>query len=691
MRRVKLRFLVLAVSVLMACTLACVVAPVRAYAVDFDIDAVTIAASVAADGTLTVTEDRTFYFDDSANGVYWDIATGDYQGRNVEATVLAAGVVTGDVEKNNGTAALLAEVTGTPTNSESMSLLTGDWATFSQVGVGNAATGERGVYTVEAGSDATRVTLYNPVGEGAVTYRVVYTLSNMLTAYSDVAELYWDFVGTGWSVASQNVNLVLVLPAPEGAMDGATDATGSEAAGVGGAITSGATLGDVRAWGHGSLEGTVALDGATVLVEVPKVAAGDYAEVRVAFPVGWTTLEPSATAGLPSILEEETAWANEANTQRVVARLAVWGVTLACVALPVACALLVWRASKRFRALHTPPVQETYWRDVPAPGVHPAATACFYRHASQIDGPMASSSLLRLCDLGACALVEEGGAFAVAQVPGSAAVAALDAVDTAMYQLLFDCVWPATGKKTTAAGAPMVRLKDMKRATKRDAQAYSDAFDEVNASVQAAIVEAGWTCDTRPRPTATAVVSLVVGILAATAAIMVLGVAFEAVVQMIIALAASVAAILAGVAGISGFYDATPQGDLVLDRTAAFIRWVNDFTRLNEVPPTDVILWNRILVQACALGVADKVIELLRTQLPQVAEDPLMEGVWLWYVWGPGGGPGGKPPIDVAAGAYTSSFSAVAASMDSSGSGFGGGFSGGGGGGFGGSSGGGAF
>ena len=55
---------------------------------------------------------------------------------------------------------------------------------------------------------------------------------------------------------------------------------------------------NVRAWGHGPLDGkvTVNADG-TVTYAVPHVAAGQFAEARVAFPVKWlTNLSPESAA-----------------------------------------------------------------------------------------------------------------------------------------------------------------------------------------------------------------------------------------------------------------------------------------------------------------------------------------------------------------------------------------------------------
>ena len=105
--------------------------------------------------------------------------------------------------------------------------------------------------------------------------------------------------------------------------------------------------------------------------------------------------------------------------------------------------------------------------------------------------------------------------------------------------------------------------------------------------------------------------------------------------------------------------------------------------------PSDVILWNRLLVMAVALGVADKVIEQLKVAMPELIDDPDFMPIYYWYYIGQ---PGVGSPADVFSGAiHDASVAAIANSVDASGSGGGGGFSSGGGGGFGGGGGGGAF
>jgi uncharacterized membrane protein len=122
----------------------------------------------------------------------------------------------------------------------------------------------------------------------------------------------------------------------------------------------------------------------------------------------------------------------------------------------------------------------------------------------------------------------------------------------------------------------------------------------------------------------------------------------------------------------------------------ALRRWLKDFTRLNEAVPRDVVLWNRLLVMAVVLGVADEVIKQLKVAVPELMSDPAFMPTYGWYHDGPSGRPYSSFQSGYG-GAHSVSAAKLSASESSSGGGGGGGFSGGGGGGFGGGGGGGAF
>ena len=76
---------------------------------------------------------------------------------------------------------------------------------------------------------------------------------------------------------------------------------------------------------------------------VPRVDSGEYAEARLVFPVSWVPdLQASSSARLETILDEEAAWAEEANARREEARRIVAAATVLSVGSAAVCLLPPW-------------------------------------------------------------------------------------------------------------------------------------------------------------------------------------------------------------------------------------------------------------------------------------------------------------------------------------------------------------
>jgi uncharacterized membrane protein len=129
----------------------------------------------------------------------------------------------------------------------------------------------------------------------------------------------------------------------------------------------------------------------------------------------------------------------------------------------------------------------------------------------------------------------------------------------------------------------------------------------------------------------------------------------------------------------------TPKGAERHAEWEGLKRFLKDFSQLQDAPSGHMALYERYLVAAVALGVADELVEALRVRIPEVANDPNFAP---WYVGSRVGGAGSFSSIgDFSSGfasATASSFRPPPSSSSSSGGGFSGGFSGGGGGGGGG-------
>ena len=614
--------------------------PITARADDYSMDSVSIEAQVNADGSLSVTETRAFSFDEDVNGIYWLIALGDNQ-QGKSSDVQIDGVQCG----------------------------------FDYAQVESANKGDYGVYTVEhvvdGSTDAVRLKVFNPhSGGSSATVTVRYTMTGAVMNWADTAELYWKFIGDGWSESSRNVTATVSF---------SSDLTAANPAKTGKTF---------RAWGHGPLTGDVSLDdaAATVTYTIPRVKSGEYAEARIAFPSAWVPgLAASNDKRMGTILSEEQQWADEANARRERARML--GYVLAGVTVAGSAVLfIVVAVLKATRGRSPKPVfEDEYFRDLPG-DVHPAVVATFMeRHGSVpdrafvaslmklTDDRVVSMELTRVKKKGLLGHESEDEDYRLA-VKADVQKATPDKIDRAVLGLYF------AGVKADADGIKARTFDDLHKYASKHSETYSKRMDTYKAKVKADIEARNLVASTGA------------GAMAATCVIAAL-LAIFGVFQLIytdfndpnlIAFCISVVLLVGAIAMGSTFRRFTQEGAELKSRCAALKHWLEDFTHLKEAVPGDLVLWNKLMVMAVALGVSQRTLrELADAVPPEVREQDDFYDYYPVYWWCYGHDDM-DAPSDALSAAYQDSIAELAKSSDSSAGGSGGGFSSGGGGGVGG-------
>lgn len=630
-----------------AVALSCLFAvPVTARADGFDMHSVNIFATVLEDGRMLVSESRTFDFDDDVNGVFWTIPLGEnQQGR--ATSIEQVGVKATESDQ--------------PVNYEC---------------VDSASNGDAGVYTVENEGDRVTIKVFSPHESGEQgSFMVSYIINGAVMAWSDTAELYWKFVGDGWTEPSHDVTLTLgfsgeahdIYPG-DGSVE-SRDWTSGELSDLG-----------VRAWGHGPLDATVQVGdlGAPVArFTVPCIDPGEYAEARMVFPVSWVPgLQVSSSARIDAVLDEEAVWAEEANARREEARRMVTAATALSIgssavllAVAVALRLTVFKNPK-------PLFQDTYFRDVPSDD-HPAVISAFMRDGDVGDAAFVAT-LMKLTDDRVVELVhrtqqkhglfgsKDEDSYGIRLVDRAKAT---DPIDRDALDLYFG---------PGAQNGEEVRFDGVRASADEDSDGYGERLDNFKASIAAAIEMRGLLRDSSHAFGLTVIVlAVVIGLASLFATIELETSVLALIATCAMAIAASV------VAGTARRY--TREDVELRARCLALKRWLEDFTRLNEAVPQDLILWNKLLVMAVALGVSDKVLRDLADAVPQDKRQDELGGYYYpVYWWCYPHGHLDSPAREMSSTYGAASAAVLAASADSSSGGFGGGFSGGGGGGVGG-------
>lgn len=621
--------------------------PQSAYAKSYDMPKVTIDAQVQPNGDLQVVEQREFDFSGSFSAVWWN-----YDNLPSGATL--------SIEKVR-----MAHVDDSGTRQDS-------WSTLSSVPFQLSWRNAGGPGKTAYSFDEPENTVYAFFNEddSRVVFELTYVVENAVQAYSDVGELYWQFVGSKWEEDSSNVSLTVSLPMPAG-----TTVEAGE---------------NIRAWGHGPLDATLHIntDG-SVSYSVPHVSAGSYAEARILFPTEWLTDVMSddknahfSTARLDTVLDEEHTWSDRANAQRAITLGVLLAVVLVCLAL------LVWalRSFLRYGKELEPQFKETYWRDVPVEGEHPAVIGRLCRFDKE-DAKDFTATIMHLANEGAL-LINKGSYqtqgilsdktvedYYLTRVP-EVELTLNSEIDRQAMSLLFD---------TVAEGQPSLWLGTIKAYAEENPQAFTDAMARwqgtVSSHVNAGEYFESYSAVKRTRMATIAIVLLVLCAI----------VAFVFANPLVL-----IPSVLTGVVlvVVSRFMDRrTQKGADAYARCEALEKWLTEFSALNERPPLDVKVWGEFMVYALVFGVAEKAIAELQKAVPEVAYGNFSAmgsynttPWWIWYSIGYHG-----PDLPDIGSAFqsavtesvTASVSALSGDSSSAG-GFGGGFSGGGGGGFGG-------
>lgn len=623
---------------LFVCMFVCI-KPSCAFAKDYSVTDVDIKANVKDDASLHVTETRTFDFDGSFTCVWWT-----FESLPENASLQFNGV---SVKFPN---------------------LSDPWQKLNEVSFQKQWRDEGGpggfAYSVD--SEKNTIYVFFDAEDTEMQVKLNLTYKNAVQVYDDTAELYWQYVGPAWQVDSQDVHMRLTLPNPSG--------------------TSFELGGDVKAWGHGNLIGSLeAGENNSIIYDTGTVDSGDFAEARILFPVSWVKNAPAVVLNahqgknrIDEVVSEETTYANEANAQREKARMFIYSSTALFVMLVIA-AFIIYR---RFGVEYKPEFEGEYWRDDPQPNANPVVVGRDWRMNKE-DNNDFMTELMYLCDKGFVTIgyedIEEKGIFRTKTKRSyylerkfDAEQEDLDRVAKRCLYVLFDVI---------GEGQKRIYLDDITDYAQDNSESFKNEIEEWQALVSLATDKENyfdqrsfaWQNVTR----ALAFLSFALGIVVSAST--------DSAYPFAVSIIATIIIFLISL----GVSKRTQHGTNVNAKCEALKKWLEDFTALDESIPTDVKVWGKFMVYAHLFGVADEVVKKLKVSVPEVFEESTWDtfdiGRIPWYYFWYQRSRDSESALfsDILKSAFVDALS-TALSQDSSGGGFGGGFSGGGGGGFGG-------
>ena len=472
------------------------------------------------------------------------------------------------------------------------------------------------------------------------TFTIRYRALDAVRSYSDVGEFYWKVVGPEWDKGVGLVRTTIHLPP-------------------------GAEKADLRAWGHGPLNGNVEItDGKTIRLEVEDLAPNTFVEARVAFP---TALIPNAQTvyeggGLPAILAEEEKWAATANRTRLLARIG----NIAGILVPLIAAAIGFFLWRRHGREYSVGFDGRYYRELPAE--YPPAITGYLWGFGIVGMENVTATLMDLGRRGHVKIEESEEVktgFLRTKVVKDYIIHRQSGTDDQFYDFeekLLAFLFGEVGKGDS------VSIEDLKDY----AQSHTSTFQKFLASWKKSLKRTAKKHHLIEETGA----KMMWANIALSVIVMLLG--------LFLILGGMVTGFFALLAGgiqaafSPAFKRRSWRGALQFRKWRAFRRFLKDFSRLDEAPPSSMAIWEHYLVYAVTLGVAKEVIEQLQVVMPK--NDPQWQGYMgpAWYQSShASSGIDGLNSLNTA----FSSMTAAATSAMSSGSGGGGGFSGGGGGG----------
>ncbi len=609
------KLVLLSIFVALAAGFACLSAAPAA-AKSFSITTVDIDATVRPNGDLRVHETRVLDFDGDFSFVYWDLDSTGSDGLEVTAASGPGADGTGSVQY-------------VPTQ--------------------DVEARPPGTYAVAPlGAQSVRVLLFFRVSDASAQFGVDYIARGAAKRWDDIGELYWQFVGDQASVPADHVRVTVHLPASV-----ARD--------------------QVRAWAHGPLWGNVTIaPDASVVMTVDPLPAETFVEGRILFPAAaLSRAQPTAGAREAAVLAAEKQWADEANSERLWARVKTIVWSAVGFGFPLVAVILVMVLYIKYGREPKTQFQAQYWRDIPQPPLPPALVGFIWRMGS-VGRDDATATLLDLVNRKVIdiervtvhkeRLLGKDDAISYRLTLHDERLDELLPYERHLVKFLFHEI---------ADGSTLV-LSELKELAKTHRAAFAKGYSTWTTMVTKE-GERRKYLDARADRMAFAGAALAfVGIVAAGAAAV-----FSGWLWFFVGIPLCVVLVF-----VSRTIKRRSQEAAELHAEyAALERYLKDFGRLQEKPPDAVVLWEAFLVYAVVFGIADDVVKAMTVTVPAVIDDPAFRPSY--FLWFASPGDGGMAAFSEMHQSFSEAVS-VATSSSSSGSGGGGGFSGGGGGGGGG-------
>ena len=466
-------------------------------------------------------------------------------------------------------------------------------------------------------SDGTEIGWFMPgIRKGTRTFRISYTIQNLIQVYGDAAELYYKFLPESFSMPVETMKGTIQLPAK-------------------------AEKDSLHAWLHSDAVGNLTISsGSQINFSVEKIPKETYVEVRLLTPTEMFASVPQKHTQnvLSSIEKEENSEATDSQKKKIAEqehqrRLGVIDVISAAVvlAISIAAVAIVKVKNKKFK-VQAP----EYTHDVPS-GNSPAGIAnlyYFYGGAGEETkrNRIFSSTMLSLARKGHLRFDSTGKQFSVSvltSVPENRVSTPLTDSEKIFYELLASVSEDYDGSFT---------MKQFKQYAKKHYKEVDSQISSFFSASKREIADRGYFRSAK---------KMLFGFLTGLGTVMffasfaIFGISGSSnSLLLYFPLSLLVGGILFIIAGHSQ-PKLTQKGEYELAVWYGLKKYMLEFSRMTEYSVPELPLWEEYLVYATMMGISQKVCKQLKLVYPQISNSAYWESnpafsYLPYFFWNPG-------------------------------------------------------
>lgn len=236
-----------------------------------------------------------------------------------------------------------------------------------QIPLNKGYAGQEGCYQVIEKSDSTEVSWGTGIaGEKArKKYRLAYNVKNIITKYNDCAELYWQFLGDGFSIPAKKITGTISIP----------DKIDHKS--------------QIKAWGHiNSMTGTIRIKNKnTITFDVSHYSANQFLEVRLLLPPNIVQNENryQNVAMKDKIINEEKGFANDSNKYRILNTILLIGIIAIYVYIIIYEIKKIRKLINKLKQIKLYNTKYEYFREIPNENSSPGRAAFLLNSSFQVE------------------------------------------------------------------------------------------------------------------------------------------------------------------------------------------------------------------------------------------------------------------------------------------------------------------